>query len=284
MFKKKLILITMSAAVTGIALADNSANKDLANSVEADGALLEKNTDGKGFGPQAPRDLNSKAGLNKRISTTAPSSQKMNLCNIHFHYNAEHKGGDFTTLASQGDAGGYQAGYKYSGKLSAEESTPLKAPVCVGEHGGVQAGDTIELHYVHSTAQVSPGPTLGACLSEADSNPQLRVEAQVFVLVNDVKAPNFENFVKTALVDGYQQAPNIPRTSGTSINYIGSTTGPAYNSKGSPLQVSWSVRPSVVKVNAQSIGEWCKGNIFKEDHAHRARNIVTNTKLLSEIY
>ena len=280
---EKLILIVMAAAATGTASADDPLHKHASTNIDEKSTLLEKNTDGKGFGPQAPRDLNSKIGTNKRISTLAPASQNMNLCNIHFHNNAEHKGGEFTTFAGQGDGHGYQTGYKYSGKLTPAESAPLKAPVCVGEHGGMQAGDTIELHYVHSTAQVLPGPTLSSCLSESDSNPQLRVEAQVFVLVNDAKAPSFENFVKTGVVDGYQQAPNIPKDSGMPISYIGSTTGPAYNDKGSPLQVSWSVRPNVIKVNAQSVDQWCKGNIFKEDHAHGARNLVNNAKLLSEI-
>ena len=50
---------------------------------------------------------------------------------------------------------------------------------------------TIEVHYVFSSGQVTPGPTLGACLSETNINPQLRVEAQVFVLVNDEEALDF---------------------------------------------------------------------------------------------
>ncbi len=165
--------------------------------------------------------------------------------------------------------------------MSAAEAQPLASDVCKGEHGGLQAGDTIELHYVHSSAQVMPGPTLGSCLSEADANPQLRVEAQVFVLVNDMKATNFESFVKTGEINGYQQATNIPRNTGLPIQYAGSTTGPAYNEKGSPLQVSWSVRPKVVKVSAQSVNQWCTSNIFKEDHAHGARNLVINAKLLA---
>lgn len=45
----------------------------------------------------------------------------MNLCNIHFHKNAEHKGGEFTKYAGNGDGNGFQSGYKYSGKLSAFE-------------------------------------------------------------------------------------------------------------------------------------------------------------------
>ena len=246
-------------------------------------ANLEKNTDGKGFGPQSPRDLASKKGSNQRQFSTAPVYQQMNLCNIHFHKNAEHKGGQFTLSAGPGDGHGYQTGYKYSGKLSAAESKPLDAEVCPSEHGGLQAGDTIELHYVHSTAQVVPGPTLNACLSEADSNPQLRVEAQVFVLVNDPKAAQLGELTKMAEINGYHQAVNIPRNMGRPIQYAGSTTGPAYNEKGSPLQVSWSVRPRVMKVSAESVGEWCKGNTFKEDHAHGVRNLVISDKLLSRI-
>jgi hypothetical protein len=251
--------------------------------IAAQNAALEKNTEGKGFGPQSPRDLGNKSGSNQRIFSTAPHYQKMNLCNIHFHKNAEHKGGEFTTFAGYGDGHGYESGYKYSGTLSANEAKPLDAEVCQSEHGGLQAGDTIELHYVHSTAQVVPGATLNSCLSESDINPQLRVEAQVFVLVNDSKAADFLELVKVGEVGGYQQALNIPGNMGKPIQYAGSTTGPAYNEKGSPLQVSWSVRPKVMKVNADSVGQWCKGNLFKEDHAHGVRNLVIDTKLLSKI-
>jgi len=39
----------------------------------------------------------------------------MNLCDIHFHKNAEHKGGEFTTYAGHGDGHGYLSGFKYNG-------------------------------------------------------------------------------------------------------------------------------------------------------------------------
>lgn len=243
--------------------------------IAAQNAALSKNTEGKGYGPQAPRDLSNKSGSNQRIFTTAPAASKMNLCNIHFHKNAEHKGGEFTVAA--------EPGFKYAGKLTPAEAAPLAAEVCPSEHGGLQAGDTIELHYVHSTAQVVPGPTLNACLSEADSNPQLRVEAQVMVLVNDAKAADFGELTKIGEANGYQQALNIPKKMGKPIQYAGSTTGPSYNEKGSPLQVSWSVRPRVLKVNAESVGAWCKANVFKEDHGHGVRNLVIDPKLLSPI-
>ena len=275
---EKLVLALVSTVVAGSAIAKDASIQSVEVVREAQNTALEKNTDTKGFGPQAPRDLNSKGGINRRIYAVAPPYQAMNLCNIHFHKNAEHKGGEFTTPAD-----GSQAGYKYSGKLSPSEIKPLDAEICKGDHGGLQAGDTIEVHYVHSSAQVVPGPTLSSCLSESDSNPQLRVEAQVLVLVNDAKAANFEQLAQTSQSNNYSQAVNIPETTGKPIQYAGSTTGPAYNEKGSPLQVSWSVRPNVLKVNAQSVGQWCKQNIFKEDHAHGARNLVINEKLLSEI-
>ncbi|MCP5079377.1 MAG: hypothetical protein GY951_15140, partial [Psychromonas sp.] len=61
----------------------------------------------------------------------------------------------------------------------------------------------------------------------------------------------------------------------------GSTTGPGYNEKASPYQVTWSVRPNVAKVSIESVGKWLEGNLFNEDHAHGVRNLVTNPDLLS---
>jgi hypothetical protein len=244
-------------------------------------AMLEENTAGKGFGPQSPRDVDTLKGSNKRAFSAAPTYTEMNLCNIHFHKNAEHKGGEFAKYAGNGDGHGYQSGYVYSGKLSAKESSTYQGEACPSKHGALSAGDTIEVHYVHSTAQVTPGPTLGACLSKSIINPQLRVETQVYVLVNDKDALDFATLTAHGENNGYQQALNIPQNTGDAIQYAGSTTGPSYNEKGSPLQVSWSVRPQVAKVNIATVGDWCKGNTFNEDHAHGVRNLVTNPKLLS---
>lgn len=246
-------------------------------------AMLATNTKGKGFGPQSPRDIDAVAGNNSRVFNTAPASLKMNLCNIHFHKNAEHKGGEFTKYAGNGDGHGFQSGYEYSGKLSASELSSVGHSICPSKHGALSAGDTIEVHYVHSTAQVEPGPTLGSCLSDAIKNPQLRVETQVYVLVNDSNALDFGNLTKHEKVNGLHQATSIPSNTGTPIQYAGSTTGPGYNEKGSPFQVSWSVRPDVAKVNIESVGKWCKGNTFNEDHAHGVRNLVTNSDLISKI-
>lgn len=244
-------------------------------------AALAASTDGAGFGPQSPRDIDNLTGSNARAFEAAPEYTSMNLCNLHFHESAEHKGGEFTKYVGNGDGKGYQTGYAYSGELSDAELAPLDAPIAANEHGSLEPGDTIEVHYVHSTAQVVPGPTLGACLSESIMNPQLRVETQVFVLVNDDSALDFVELTAIGEVNGFQQALNIPSNTGTPIQYPGSTTGPGYNEKGSPLQVSWSVRPKVAKVNIKTVGTWLEGNVFDENHAHGVRNLVMNPALLS---
>ena len=245
---------------------------------------LDSNTRGKGFGPQAPRDIDAVEGVNKVIFGAAPPYTKMNLCNIHFHKNAEHKGGEFTEYAGNGDGHGYSSGYRYAGVLSQAELEPLDHEICPGEHGSLYPGDTIEVHYVHTTAQVQPGPTLGSCLSDSIKNPQLRVETQVYVLVNDPKAADFMDLTRFAKVKNYYQALSIPAHTGKPVEYAGSTTGPGYNEKGSPFQVTWNVRPKVLKVNVETVGQWCKGNAFNEDHAHGVRNLVQNPGLLSQIH
>jgi hypothetical protein len=245
--------------------------------------MLAASTDDAGFGPQSPRDINSAAGDNHRAFEAAPAYTEMNLCNIHFHENAEHKGGEFTTYAGNGDGHGYGTGFKYNGHLSDSEMADVGIEIGMTEHGSLVPGDTIEVHYVYSTSKVAPGPTLGSCFTEAITNPQLRVETQVYVLVNDTKALDFGDLAKIGVVDGLNQAMGIPSNTGAPIQYAGSTTGPGYNEKGSPLQVSWSVRPQVAKVNILTVGTWLEGNVFDEDHAHGVRNLVTNTDLLSSI-
>jgi len=247
-------------------------------------AMLAKNTQGKGFGPQSPRDIDSLKGNNQRVFGAAPAYSAMNLCNVHFHKNAEHKGGQFSTYAGNGDGHGYHSGYVYNGSLTKAELAPLNKPVGESKHGSLYPGDTIEVHYVYSTAKVKPGATLGSCLHDSITNPQLRVEAQVYVLVNDENALDFVKLTKHGMQGGYQQALNLPNNTGKAVQYAGSTTGPGYNKKGSPFQVSWSVHPKVAKVNINSVGKWLNNNAFKEDHAHGVRNLVTNPDLLSNQY
>ena len=273
-----LILSPFACGIT-----PESSDTGAASRIEEQRANLAKATENAGFGPQSPRHIGDVRGENPIRFSTALSFSEMNLCNIHFHKNAEHAGGEFTQYAGDGDGHGFQSGYVYTGKLTTKERAPVQSAACPSAHDALKSGDTIEVHYVFSSAQVTPGPTLGACLSETNINPQLRVEAQVFVLVNDEEALDFTDLTAIETESGYQQAPNIPIDTGTPIAYAGSTTGPSYNEAGSPLQVSWSVRPSVAKVNIGSVAQWCEGNVFNEDHAHGVRNLVVNTKLLSPI-
>ncbi len=228
------------------------------------------------FGPQTPRDIDSVAGENSTIFTLAPPAEDMSLCNIHFHEGAEHKSKDFSIYAGEGHEGhgtGYSCGI--SKQLSKAELEPIKETICGGEHGDLQPGDTIEVHWVHSSCDVEPGPTLGSCLSDSCANPDLRVETQVFTLVNDRNALNFADL---------KQAKDLPTDTGKPVEFTGSTTGPKYSEQScSPLQVTWSVRPKCAKLDINSIGEWCKSNVFNEYHAHGVRKLVTNPKLLSPI-
>jgi hypothetical protein len=285
MQKAKMGMVAVGLTLPFCALADGyGGDENVADSAVAEQReALAENTAGMGFGPQSPRDIDSAAGNNRRIFSAAPHYRHMNLCNIHFHAHAEHKGGEFTTYAGNGDGEGHGTGYRFSGDLSAVELAPVAEPICRTEHGSLTPGDTIELHYVHTTAMVEPGPTLGACLSESIGNPQLRVETQVFVLVNDDEARDFGKLTEVGMVDGYHQALNIPDDAGTPVQYAGSTTGPGYNENGSPLQVSWSVRPEVIRVDIDTVGDWCGDNIFDETGAHGVRNLVMNPDLLSKI-
>lgn len=231
------------------------------------------------YGPQTPRDISSKEGLNPRVFPLAPEPKAMNLCNIHFHVNAEHKAKDFSVSAGEGEHGGFKC--NASAKLTPAE---LKEP----EHGachGLKPGDTIEVHWVHSSCDVAPGKGLGACLSESCSNPTLRVEAQVFLVVNDKSAQNFASFDYSGKpTDGLHQVKGLPTTTGKPVVFRGSTTGPAYTEqKCSPMQATWSVRPQCAKIDINSLHKWCEKNAFGEDHGHGVRQLVKTPALLDRI-
>ncbi|CAH9049866.1 hypothetical protein PSECIP111951_00059 [Pseudoalteromonas holothuriae] len=232
------------------------------------------------FGPQSPRDIDVDNGKNPVIFSKAPPSSVLNLCNIHFHKNAEHRGGEFTKPVNSSVN---EAGFLYTGQLNKSELMPYEQPVCKAKGSGLKSGDTIELHYVYSTAPVKPGETLGACLTEHINNPQLRVEAQVMVLTNDGNGQNFNTLAEFEKVNGYYQAVNLSDTTSKPVEYTGSTTGPSYNDKGSPFKVTWSVRPKVLKTDIKSLGKWCEQNTFNEHAAHDVRNLVTNPQYLSPI-
>jgi hypothetical protein len=109
----------------------------------------------EGFGPQTPRDIDDVTGENTVAFTLAPPASDMNLCNLHFHENAEHKAKAFSIYAGDGHHGydsGYQCGISKS--LTKADLTPTKDTVCGSEHGDLQPGDTIEVHWVYTTCDV----------------------------------------------------------------------------------------------------------------------------------
>lgn len=229
-------------------------------------------------GPQTPRDIDKKEGSNKVAFEVAPAYKELNLCNIHFHAQAEHKAADYSVAPAKGD--GFACAM--SQKLTPAEIKAPAGDVCKG----LKPGDTIEMHWVHSSCDVKPGPGLGSCVAEACKSPKLRVEAQVFTLVNDPKAAKLQDMVEAGQkVGGKHQAKSIPSNTGKPVQFPGSTTGPSYDDKAcSPAQATWSVRPQCAKLDINSVAAWCKsGNVFAEDHAHGVRKLVTNPRYLAPI-
>ena len=231
------------------------------------------------MGPQTPRDIASVAGLNTEAFPLAPRASEMNLCNIHTHTNAEHKGPGFSVFVSSADDGGFAC--NETSDLSDAELAP--AP---GAYKGVEPGDTIEVHWVHTSCDATPGEGLGACVPEACGDPLLRVEAQAFLVVND---PNALDFAAMAyggnVVDGRHQAKSIPSDTGDAVLFRGSTTGPSYDqSNCSPARVTWNVRPACAKLDISSLHRWAdEGNVFNETKSHGVRQLVTAPELLAPI-
>jgi len=233
-------------------------------------------------GPQTPRDISLKSGSNATVFALAPAPEQMNLCNIHTHTNAEHKGPGFSVYAGDGLHGGYQCN-ETAELTEAELTDPANGS---GAFKGVKPGDTIEVHWVHTSCDITPGEGLGSCLSDDCSDPLLRVEAQAFLVVNDADALDFNDFAYGGtIVDGRHQAKALPSGTGTPVVFLGSTTGPSYSqSECSPLQVTWAVRPSCARVDISSLNAWAEnGNVFNESKSHGVRKLVTAPELLSEI-
>ena len=235
------------------------------------------------MGPQTPRDISNMSGKNLMEFAMAPASTEMNLCNIHTHTNAEHKGPGFSVFVNGSDSGGYAC--NDAANLTATELfDPYQGK---GAYEGVKPGDTIEVHWVHTSCDITPGEGLGSCLSDTCTDPLLRVEAQAFLVVNDPE--NALDFTKMDYAgkssSGFHQAGMIPSDTGTPVVFRGSTTGPSFDqSTCSPLKVTWSVRPNCARVDIGSLHRWAEqGNVFNETKSHGVRQLVTAPELLSPI-
>lgn len=203
----------------------------------------------------------------------------MNLCHIHIHAGAEHTAKDFSIEFQAAKGGGYACGI--SDSLTAAELKKPEKNFCKG----IEPGDTIEMHWVFSSADVAPGRGLGACLNDATASPNLRVETQVFTAVNDPNALSFDDLDYDGnVVNGYHQPQAIPTHTGAPVEFLGSATGPSFTQEVcSSLQVTWRVRLQCAKLDIDSLSAWCEANEFEEDHAHGVRKRVTHRDLLPEI-
>lgn len=282
---RSTLLLTCAAAFVFSACSDQTVVEDVAETVSDVASTVTATTESlcTDLGPQTPRDISNTMGLNPVMFTMAPAASELNLCNIHTHTNAEHKGPGFSVFVNNSDNGGYAC--NDAGSLTEAELTDPAAGN--GAYKGVKPGDTIEVHWVHTSCDITPGQGLGSCLSDGCTDPLLRVEAQVFLVVND--PANALDFTELAyggnMVDGKHQAKMIPSDTGTPIVFRGSTTGPSYDqSTCSPLNVTWSVRPECARVDIGSLHRWAEeGNVFEETKSHGVRQLVTAPELLSPI-
>lgn len=229
-------------------------------------------------GPQTPRDISNGYGLNTVTFPKAPPSSAMNLCNIHTHTQAEHRGPGFSIAVADGNEG-----FACNDSRNLTDSELAPAP---GAYKGVAPGDTIEVHWVHTSCDATPGEGLGACVPEGCKDPLLRVETQVFLVVNDKNAIDFMDLAYQGnTVDGLHQPRSLPTSTGTPVEFLGSTTGPSYTQATcSPAQVTWSVRPQCERLDINSLHKWAEsGNVFNETKSHGIRKLVTAPELLSPI-
>jgi len=220
-----------------------------------------------GSGPQSPRDIDMTAGTNGTTFSVA-SPEGKNLCNVHFHRNAEHKAKAYSKYVESG----INSGWACSEPTATDADRHSSHKGC----GNVAPGDTIEVHWVYTSCDINApgaipnGPGLSACSTTTCANPQLRVVAEVFVLQESGGLA----FTEAAPV----------AFEGSSVTYIGSTTGRKYsNDNCSPYQVTWDVKETCGGLNIGSINAWCDDNKYGENHAHDVRDLVTPENLLSTI-
>jgi hypothetical protein len=233
----------------------------------------------QGAGPQAPRDISQVQGSNPVAFPFAPAASAMNLCNIHTHTNAEHKGPGFSAPGGDGQFGGW--------KCSGDESKQLSAAELVDPghghdaYGEVKPGDSIEVHWVYTSCPVSPGDSLKACGCDGAV---LRVESQVFLVVNNPAARNFADYDYAGNASGKHQPKSLPDDTGSPVVFLGSTTGDKFGKNFcSTDQVTWSVRPSCAKLDINSLNRWAGSTRLFEKHSHGVRQLITDTTLLAPI-
>lgn len=287
---KRITILATAFGLLGVACAGQQTTEPAAAPVPNETAAQQATTtpaaEGEalceGFGPQTPRDITKTAGANTVTFPLAPPPSELNLCNIHTHTNAEHSGPGFNVFVGDDKHGGFACN-DHDSLTEAQRSEPTGIEPAFGH---VKPGDTIEVHWVYSSCDVAPGEGLGSCLKDDCKDPLLRVETQVFLVVNDPKALDFTTFDYAGPPgEGRHQPRALPSGTGDPVIFRGSTTGPSYTqSTCSPVKVTWSVRPQCARVDISSLHRWsASGNVFEETESHGVRQLVTAPELLAPI-
>jgi hypothetical protein len=233
-------------------------------------------------GPQTPRDVTGVDGTNsykvEGLQRTT-STEGMRICNVHFHRFAEHR--------SQGqyDVDRGREGWACR-RADATSDDGQGAP---GEDGGldeqapVQDGDTIEVHWAHTSCpQELIDESIAAALEKdpkaitglapcACPGAEIVFEARVFRVSKDSGLDTLTN--------------TPPPPTGELARFFGSTTGAVYNGKCSPIQSGWRVDKSCGELRLSALEAWLQdprgARLFNESHPHPVRELVTDPKLLS---
>ena len=203
-----------------------------------------------GAGPQAPRDIDDSNGSNPVTFESVPYIEDMYHCNTHYHRFAEHKAAAYEIEVI--DADGEYAGY------------------ACNDAGN---NDTVEVHWVYTSCNITEyneqfgtRDGLANCFTNTCANPQLRVEAQVYVVEDNGLVTSLESPVEH---------------NDQTTTYIGSTTGPSYNNAHcSPYQVTWNVKSTCGSLDSEYLEQWSD---LHNEHAHGVRQLVTDTSLLNLI-
>ena len=274
--------MTKTACLAGTALLAACASPTASDDISVAEAIAAGDELCLDMGPQTPRDISRRIGTNPVSFATAPPAREMNLCNIHTHTSAEHKGPGFSLAVENSPYGPDYGGFACNDTASL---TPAELAPAPGAFGKVAPGDTIEVHWVHTSCDTDPGEGLGSCIPETCTDPILRVEAQTFLVVNDGDALDFTEMDYQGFeVNGLDRAKMIPANTGDPVTFLGSTTGTSYDDRTcSPARVTWNVRPQCAKLDINSLHAWAADNVFNETESQGIRKLVTAPGMLSEI-
>jgi hypothetical protein len=235
-------------------------------------------------GPQSPRSILDGSGNQAANLAKAPPFEALNLCNVHFHRGAEHRGHGFLDPADPAENRDFVCNEDPEIEATKERYRPTRGKEV--ECSELSPNDTIEIHWVFTSCPVNTERTsLNACLCDGQ---QLRVESQVFLLSDKdtaVKMSELAEFGKNNTGSSPVPAPvqSILKNR-DSVEYLGSTTGPHFtNEVCSPFLVTWNVRKNCEKLSVKELKNWCEDNEFKAEAAHGARGLVTDRTRLSII-